>query len=507
MSEGNGLDLHDLYVNKVWKHEDYRKLSPGENVVDEFLIISNPGKGVSIIDWGCGTGRASKKLHDSIGHFDVTMVDFAENCLDDEVRELAQDNDRLRFIEHDITQKTKLTAQYGFCVDVMEHLREDSIDDTIEIILGACKNVFFQISCVEDIFGQREEIDEDLHLTVHDYQWWLEKFAEHKVIIHRSAATSNAVMFYLTGWGSEAFNFDGGHVNTPIKEIKANMAENSKLLKKGATNVLPHEPQDTEIMLLGGGPTLNDFIEDIIEKRAGGMPLVTTNGSFNWAIEHELNPSLQLVIDAREHNHRFTTLKSPYTDNTKFIIASQCHPSVFDDLPLDRTYIWQVSISPELVDHATEYYGEQYKDWYPMPGGSTVMLRAFPLLRSLGYHKIHVYGFDSCVFRDKHHHAYPQKENDGGGPLEMTVAGETRLAKEFLCNPWMVYQATEFKLMATRLLSDVDLIVYGDGMIAYMINSAAELSDEEEDIPDISEKGDVGAVFYAPQDRHGNIVL
>jgi hypothetical protein len=208
-------------------------------------------------------------------------------------------------------------------------------------------------------------------------------------------------MFYLTGWGDDPINWDGGHVNTPIEEIKANMAENSKLLKKGAQNVLPHEANDLEIMLLGGGPTLNDFEDDIREKREAGIPLVTTNGSYNWAIERGLAPSLQLVIDAREHNHRFTKLTEGLTDTTKFVIASQCHPSVFEDLPLDRTYIWQVSISPELVDHVNEYYGEQYEDWYPAPGGSTVMLRAFPLLRMLGYHKLHVYGFDSCVFPEK----------------------------------------------------------------------------------------------------------
>jgi hypothetical protein len=40
------------------------------------------------------------------------------------------------------------------------------------------------------------------------------------------------------------------------------------------------------------------------------------------------------------------------------------------------------------------------------------VLRAFPLLRMLGYTQFHVFGFDSCVQEDGTHHAYPQPEND-----------------------------------------------------------------------------------------------
>jgi len=506
----NGLDLKELYTEKVWKYDKYRENSPAEINLDHFLHVANPSKGCTILDLGCGPGRASKKLYEK--GFDVTMVDFAPTCLDGPVRELAQDNDRLRFVEHDITQKTNLTSQYGICVDVMEHLEEDTIDATLENILGACKNVYFQIHTEEDVYGKREEIGHELHICQHDYQWWLKKFVEHEVIIHNSSVLrdasgkSLAVMFYVTGWCNNEFNFDGGHVNVPQEEIKANMAENSKLLKKGAQNVVPYEANDREIMILAGGPTLNDFKDDIAEKRAAGMPLVTTNGSYNWAIEQGLSPSLQLVIDAREHNHKFTKLTEGLTDTTKFVIASQCHPSVFDDLPLDRTYIWQVSISPELVDHVTEYYGKQYEDWYPAPGGSTVMLRALPTLRMLGYHKIHVYGFDSCVFYGKYHHSYKQKENDGGQPVEMVACGGTKYEKKFLCNPWMVYQATEFKHMSSRFLQDVDMIVYGDGLIAHMIEVAAAESDEIEEV-DVSEKENVSPVCYAPQDRRGNVVL
>ena len=49
--------------------------------------------------------------------------------------------------------------------------------------------------------------------------------------------------------------------------------------------------------------------------------------------------------------------------------------------------------------------------FFPVPGGSTVVLRALPLMRMLGLSQFHLFGFDSCVLPEAHH-AYPQPEND-----------------------------------------------------------------------------------------------
>jgi 2-polyprenyl-3-methyl-5-hydroxy-6-metoxy-1,4-benzoquinol methylase len=62
---------------KCWDHEPYRRFSPGENCLETFVEAAQPAKGCTVIDWGCGTGRAALKLHEH--GLDVTAVDFAYN--------------------------------------------------------------------------------------------------------------------------------------------------------------------------------------------------------------------------------------------------------------------------------------------------------------------------------------------------------------------------------------------------------------------------------------------
>ena len=110
----------------------------------------------------------------------ATLVDFAINCLDPDVKDLIDSglDDWISFVEHDLTQPIDLRSDYGFCCDVMEHIPEEDVDAVLTNILQNSLHVFFQISTVEDHFGHAiDEIGDHLHLTVKPYTWWLKKFA------------------------------------------------------------------------------------------------------------------------------------------------------------------------------------------------------------------------------------------------------------------------------------------------------------------------------------------
>ena len=470
---------------------DYGHFSCGADSMPEFLEAADPQEGETVVDWGCGSGKASKLLYEH--GLDVTAVDFAFNCLDEDVAELAKNNSRFRFVEHDIGKYIALPSEYGFCVDVLEHLPEDEVDAALDSMLYNSKHLFLQIDVGKDGFGLHPEIQEEhLHLTIKPYQWWLEKLVSKTVVVHRSnnyttVRNRDKVLFYVTGWGINPLKFDGGHVNVDNDVLTEQIIANSKL---GIQPVLPWPSQDTEIMLIGGGPTLNDFTDEIIEQRAKGMPMITTNGSYNWAIANGMKPSMQCMIDAREFNKRFVQpVLLPDADDLingvpyqgcQYFIAAQCHSSVFESLPKDQTYMWHVSIDHDLVETAKEHYGLIYEDWFPCPGGSTVMLRAICLLRMLGFSKIHIYGFDSCIIEGRNHHAYEQEENDAVRTMDIFVGKNTRWEKKFRCEGWQAYQAREFQLMVKRVLLDCQLDIKGDGLISYMIETEAAAADDEE---------------------------
>lgn len=462
LEENMPTDEEEKY-RKCWKVDEYRDNSPGADNVPHFLEWAGDiPPGSTIIDWGCGTGKASKLLYEQTD-LDITMIDFAENCLDDDIRELAKNNPRLRFVKYDLTKKGDFFSDYGFCADVMEHIPTEDVTKVLSNILLSSKKVFFEICTAHDGFGAHPDIGETLHLTVENYFEWLQRFRDQAVIIMRSEQHKHSVSFYVNGWWEPTFRPQDMRLNVEDSVACDNLIANASL---GLQHVRPHKKQDIEIMLVCGGSSALDFKDEIIEKREAGMPLVTVNGSFNMVIDWGLSPSLQCVLDSREFNKRFVQVIPGYTDTTKFVLSTQCDPSLFVGLPEDRTYLWDLCGTRELVALTKEHYGEMYVDWFPCGGGSTVTLRAINLLKILGFSKVHIYGMDSCN-SDKHH-AYDQPENDGAKTVSVTV-GE----KEFQCEGWQIYQAQDFLRTVPRLFMEIDLIVYGPGLIAALIEDAA----------------------------------
>jgi hypothetical protein len=454
---------------KLWELPEYRKIAPGETSAQIFLQQAKPRRGAEVLDFGCGTGRGALMLA-VLGGLKVTMIDFVRNCLDAEIQEaLTTQAHALSFVKADLEQPLPVVAEYGFCSDVMEHIPPDKIDAVLRNILHAAQHVFFSISTVEDHCGSL--IGESLHLTVQPYAWWLHKLTEHDAVIHWSSRDERSCSFYVSAWSTGRDVVKTGVLNVEQEQIRANVRHN---IAQGWQQVHPHATNDLECMIVGGGPSLAnaEMQDEIIEKRGAGVKLVTLNGAYNWALDRGLTPSAQIIVDARPFNARFT---KPVVDHCLYLIASQCDPSVLDGLPKDRTYLFHAmsSLSEDLL---TAQYGDE---WHTIPGGSTVLLRAIPLLRMLGYRRFHLYGCDSCL-KDDAHHAYDQPENDKNIVMPVKLGQSGRI---FYCHGWMVSQAQEL-LDLIRMLGDViELEIHGDGLLAYMLNTGAELAALDEDHP------------------------
>lgn len=452
---------------EMWKHKEYRQVAPGEHAAMRFLGLAQPKDDSTIIDFGAGTGRGAfmialmgKKLH-------VKMLDFAANCLDESVKQYVQEQPEfLDFKQHDLTQPVpdELKAEYGFCTDVMEHIPPKDVDTVLTNILAAAQHVYFQIACTEDHCGAL--IGHPLHLTVMPGSWWRGKLEALGCQVHYFEDRGADCIAYVTAWSSGKEISDVGVLNVEEELVKKNVRINSLA---GWKQVKPHLPQPKEVMIVGGGPSLNGQLETIRKMRAEGCLLVTLNGAYNWALENGLSVSGTIVVDAREFNARFT---HPVMPGVHYLIGSQVDPAVLDGLPHENTYLWNTTaeLFKEILD---ETVGEG--NWYGVVGGCTVLLRAIPLLRMLGYLKFHLFGCDSCVTTDAHH-AYAQVENDGA-PLFPTIVG----GRKFMCTAWQIAQAQQF-MDLIRVMGDLfELQIHGDGLLSWILIHGANLDIEREE--------------------------
>jgi precorrin-6B methylase 2 len=475
-----------MKYGKLWAdHPEYRAVAPGEEFAKTFLDHAKPKPGTTLIDFGCGTGRGAFHLA-TVGGMKVTMIDFVKNCLDSEVAKACEvHSDSLKFVKKDLEKPIGLISEYGYCTDVMEHIPTDKVDQVINNILGSAQHVFFAICTAPDHCGKL--IGEQLHLTVQPYDWWMEHFKKRECVIHWSAEIQDYALFYVSGWSTGNDLVKAGGVNESRENIRANVQQNCK---DGWAHVQPHVENDMEVMIVGGGPSLQGQLETIQQMRANGVKLITLNGTYNWALQHGLIPSCQLMVDSRPFNARFTKpcmddegkihgstegLSQEVVDgllHVRYLIASQCHPSVFAGLPKSRTLMWHTMYdSIEDVINA-EYQGPVY----PIPSATTVLVTSFFLLRQLGFKKFHLFGCDSCLASDKStHHAYEQPEND----TDIVAPVMLNDGRVFHCHPWMAAQAQQFIDMLQVMRDEVEIEIYGDGLLRHVLEVGASLADQQ----------------------------
>ena len=470
---------------RLWAMPEYRQFSPGQTFASVFLHIARPSRGAAVIDFGCGAGRGALMMS-LLGGLRVTMVDFVRNCLDPEIQEAVTTQPHaLAFLKHDLEQPLPVAAQYGFCADVMEHVPPERVDRVLSNILKAAQHVFFSISTADDRCGAL--IGEVLHLTVRPHAWWLEKFQERGCLVHWAREESGGSAFYVTAWASGHDVVNSGVINVEESAMREQARQN---IAAGWKQIHPAGTNDREIMLIGGGPSLTQFADEIKQRRADGVHAVTFNGAYHWARERGVWPVNQMVVDARAFNARFTHPPDPAC---MYFIASICHPSVLEGLPRDRTWLYHAM--PGLIkDVLDEHYGAG--GWHAVPGGSSVLLRAIPLFRMLGYRRMHLYGCDSCLVaadgRTEYsrgaggtatmlHHAYAQPENESSLVIPVTVGapgvGSDRI---FWCHPWMISQAQEFLYLIRTIGDTFELEVHGDGLLAHLLRVGADSAAIEE---------------------------
>lgn len=217
-------------------------------------------------------------------------------------------------------------------------------------------------------------------------------------------------------------------------------------------------------VLVGGGPSMADSIEQIRAAVDAGATVIAMNGTSDYLADHGITPHIHIAVDARESNLRFVQRRNA----ASYYLASQCHPALFDHIP-DAT-LFHVA----LMDW--EKYIQNTDRAMALGGGHTVGLYAMSLAYVLGYRDLHLYGYDSS-YQESHHHAYAQPKNDADPIISAHFNG-----REFKTTAWMVVQVNEFRDLSRQLAQmDCTITTYGYGLLPYVAwQSAAMLRQAEE---------------------------
>jgi uncharacterized Rossmann fold enzyme len=219
-------------------------------------------------------------------------------------------------------------------------------------------------------------------------------------------------------------------------------------MERNLPEVSQHFAHDAVAVLVGSGPSLE--IDSIRKQRAEGHPIIAVKDAHDWLIDRGIVPDYAVAIDPQEH--RAKCFKTPH-HRVKYMIASQCHPAMFDHLKGFDVYLW----------HAYVKQGQTVPQYRMLiAGGTTTGLRAITLFYVLGFRRFELYGYDSCL-----------KDGvlrvNGDRSSEALVVPVTVGGREFLCNPAMAAQAAEFERVYDSM-PDAQIQAHGEGLIAQILS-------------------------------------
>lgn len=215
-------------------------------------------------------------------------------------------------------------------------------------------------------------------------------------------------------------------------------------------------------VLVAGGPSMRKNLQQIKDHKRRGATIVTVNNAMRFLLDNGITSDVHVMLDARPENVTFLAEAPP---GVKYMLASQCHPNLFEALATHDVCVWHNGFgdSKDLLDLIQPYW--ETRPVKIIPGGGTVGLRSLFLIAECGYKKVHVYGMDSSYSGDEHH-AYAQPLNDADRIQEVALKDQDGGIKKYRCAPWMVRQCEEFKWHWRDLKDEgVRLFVHGEGLI------------------------------------------
>jgi uncharacterized Rossmann fold enzyme len=237
-----------------------------------------------------------------------------------------------------------------------------------------------------------------------------------------------------------------------VAEDETLFANMDAAIARGYPQIKEAQPAKTgAILLVASAPSVKGQLELIKKMKAAGSPIVAIKGAHDWLIDNGVMPDYALAIDPQEHRIAFYKPQP----SVHYMIASQCHPAMFDNLEGCQVTLWHPYVKKGQ---------DRPKNCMLIGGGTTSGLRAISLFYVLGYRQFELFGFDSCNDGELLR-VNGEGLKDGDKLIEVKIdpQGET-----FYCNTAMALQAEHFQTYYDYL-PDATFNGHGRGLIQAII--------------------------------------
>lgn len=222
-------------------------------------------------------------------------------------------------------------------------------------------------------------------------------------------------------------------VQTPCSpEVLESQVAASRL--RGLPELQPTETHDRKLIMVAKGPTA-------LKAPLHRKDTMALNGSLKLFTERGLAPTYWAACDPQGLVAGF--LKDA-PRSTTYLVASKCHPDVFEALKDRKVIVWHIDDVPSVQGLEST-----------VPCATSITLCALSVARLLGYRKMETWGWDGC-FQGGKDHAVPQASS--GLRITNLVGSE-----KFATTPTWCAEAHDASLQIPD--ADYTVKIEGRGMI------------------------------------------
>lgn len=151
---------------------------------------------------------------------------------------------------------------------------------------------------------------------------------------------------------------------------------------RGLPEVEPIASHAKRLTLVGNGPSA-------IRAPMGRSDTMAANGALTLFTKRDLAPDFWIACDPQERVVEFLK-DAPH--GTTYLVASKCHPAVFDALRGHHVVVWHIDDAPSVIGAPAT-----------VPCATSVTLCALSVARLLGYRNIETWGWDGCFWGSRGH--------------------------------------------------------------------------------------------------------